>query len=75
MLEMMHEAFARHFGTALSAFIRSIAELEIKSVKQASYSEYISGHPQSHGHHGLLLPAFARQLHPGDCPWNYLPDH
>src|SRR5260221_8567680 len=28
MLEMMHEAFARHFGTALSAFIRSIAELE-----------------------------------------------
>jgi flagellar motor switch protein FliM len=45
MLEMMHEAFARHFGTALSAFIRSIAELEIKSVKQASYNEYISGIP------------------------------
>src|SRR5258708_6312093 len=45
MLEMMHEAFARHFGTALSAFIRSIAELEITSVKQASYNEYIAGIP------------------------------
>lgn len=45
MLEMMHEAFARHFGTGLSAFIRAIAELEIVSVKQASYSEYISSIP------------------------------
>jgi flagellar motor switch protein FliM len=45
MLEMMHEAFARHFGTGLSAFIRSIAELKIVSVKQASYSEYIAGIP------------------------------
>src|SRR5258708_30120831 len=45
MLEMMHEAFARHFGTGLSAFIRSIADLDIVSVKQASYSEYIAGIP------------------------------
>jgi flagellar motor switch protein FliM len=45
MLEMMHESFARHFGTALSAFIRTIAEVEVVSVKQASYAEYISKIP------------------------------
>lgn len=42
MLEMMHEAFARHFGTALSAFIRTIAEIEVTSVKQSSYGEYVN---------------------------------
>lgn len=45
MLEMMHEAFARHFGTALSSFIRTIAEIDIISVKQASFAEYINGVP------------------------------
>ncbi len=45
MLEMMHEAFARHFGTALSSFIRTIAEIDIISVKQASFSEYINAVP------------------------------
>lgn len=43
MLEMMHEAFARHFGTALSAFIRTIAEIQVTSVKQSSYGEYVNG--------------------------------
>jgi flagellar motor switch protein FliM len=43
MLEMMHEAFARHFGTALSAFIRTVAEIQVTSVKQASYGEYVNG--------------------------------
>src|ERR1035437_2774713 len=42
MLEMMHEAFARHFGTSLSAFIRSIADLQVISVKQSSYGEYVN---------------------------------
>lgn len=42
MLEMMHEAFARHFGTALSAFIRTIAEIDVTSVKQSSYAEYVN---------------------------------
>lgn len=43
MLEMMHEAFARNFGTTLSAFIRTIAEIEVVSVKQSSYGEYVNG--------------------------------
>jgi flagellar motor switch protein FliM len=43
MLEMMHEAFARHFGTALSAFIRTVAEIQVTSVRQASYGEYVNG--------------------------------
>jgi len=43
MLEMMHEAFARHFGTTLSSFIRTIAEISVTSVKQSSYGEYVNG--------------------------------
>ena len=42
MLEMMHEAFARNFGTSLSAFIRTIAEIATISVKQSSYGEYVN---------------------------------
>ena len=62
MLEMMHEAFARHFGTGLSAFIRSIADLEIVSVKQASYSEYISGIPNP-----TALTVFSFEPLHGNC--------
>lgn len=62
MLEMMHEAFARHFGTGLSAFIRSIAELEIVSVKQSSYSEYISGVPNP-----TALTVFSFEPLHGNC--------
>src|SRR5262245_49411846 len=45
MLEMMHEAFARTFGTTLSAFIRTVAEIEVTSVKQSSYGEYVNSLP------------------------------
>src|SRR6185369_6685740 len=41
MLEMMHESFARNFGTTLSTFIRTICEVKIVSVKQSTYAEYI----------------------------------
>src|SRR5665213_1252833 len=43
MVTMMHEAFARHFGTTLSAFIRTIAEIAVFSVRQSSYGEYVIG--------------------------------
>ena len=43
MLEMMHESFARHFGTALSTMIRTMAEVKVKSVKQQLYGDYING--------------------------------
>jgi flagellar motor switch protein FliM len=62
MLEMMHEAFARHFGTGLSAFIRSIADLDIVSVKQASYSEYIAGIPNP-----TALTVFSFEPLRGNC--------
>jgi flagellar motor switch protein FliM len=39
-IEMMHESFARHFGADLSAYIRTIAEVTVTSVKQLTYSEY-----------------------------------
>jgi flagellar motor switch protein FliM len=43
MIEMMHEGFARNFGTTLSTFIRTICEVKIISVKQSTYAEYV-GH-------------------------------
>jgi len=45
MIEMMHESFARHFGAALSTTIRTIAEVKILSVKQATYAEYVTTVP------------------------------
>ncbi len=42
MIEMMHESFARHFGAALSTYIRTIAEVKTVSVKQSTYGEYVS---------------------------------
>jgi flagellar motor switch protein FliM len=42
MIEMMHESFARNFGTTLSTFIRSICEVKIISVKQSTYADYVS---------------------------------
>jgi len=44
-IEMMHEAFARHFGADLSAYIRTIAEVTVTSVKQLPFSEYIEKIP------------------------------
>ncbi len=44
-IEMMHESFARHFGADLSAYIRTIAEITVTSVKQLTYSEYVERIP------------------------------
>jgi len=44
-IEMMHESFARHFGADLSAYIRTIAEINVTSVKQLTYSEYVERIP------------------------------
>ena len=44
-IEMMHEAFARHFGADLSAYIRTIAEVTVTSVKQMTFSEYVEKIP------------------------------
>jgi flagellar motor switch protein FliM len=62
MLEMMHEAFARHFGTALSAFIRTIAEIEVTSVKQSSYGEYVN-----HLNSSTALTVFSFEPLRGNC--------
>lgn len=62
MLEMMHEAFARHFGTALSAFIRTIAEIEVLSVKQSSYGEYVN-----HLNSPTALTVFSFEPLRGNC--------
>lgn len=44
-IEMMHEAFARHFGADLSGTIRTIAEVTVTSVRQMTFSEYVEKIP------------------------------
>lgn len=62
MLEMMHEAFARHFGTQLSSFIRTIAEIAVVSVKQSSYGEYVNSLPNP-----TALTVFSFEPLRGNC--------
>ncbi len=40
-LENMHDNFAGHFGSALSAILRSIVDVDLVSVDQITYSEFI----------------------------------
>lgn len=40
-LENMHDNFAGHFGSALSGVLRSITEVDLVSVDQITYSEFI----------------------------------
>lgn len=68
MLEMMHEAFARHFGTTLSAFIRTIAEINVVSVRQSSYGEYINGLPNP-----TALTVFSFEPLRGNCMFEFNP--
>ena len=40
-LENMHDNFAGHFGSALSALLRTIVDVDLVSVDQITYSEFI----------------------------------
>jgi flagellar motor switch protein FliM len=44
-LEGIHEGFARNFGAALSAFLRTIVEVRIGATEQLTYSEFIHSLP------------------------------
>jgi flagellar motor switch protein FliM len=44
-LEGIHEGFARNFGAALSAFLRTIVEVKIADTEQLTYSEFIHSLP------------------------------
>ncbi|MFA5864104.1 MAG: flagellar motor switch protein FliM [Phycisphaerae bacterium] len=44
-LEGIHEAFARNFGAALSAFLRTIVEVKIGDTEQLTYSEFLHSLP------------------------------
>ena len=46
-LQMLHETFARLSGTGLSAFFRSPVTLELISLEQVPYEEYLRGMNQS----------------------------
>src|SRR5690606_13541533 len=40
-LQTMHEGFGRNFGAALSALLRTIVEVQLTSVDQLTYSEFV----------------------------------
>jgi flagellar motor switch protein FliM len=40
-LESMHDNFAGHFGSVLSNILRSVAEVDLVSVDQITYSEFV----------------------------------
>lgn len=42
-LHMLHETFARHAGTSLSAFLRSPVSIELIALEQKPYEEYMRG--------------------------------
>jgi len=44
-LQSIHEAFARNFGAALSAFLRTIVETRVATIEQLTYSEFIHSLP------------------------------
>ncbi len=41
----LHESFARNFGAALSGFMRTIVDVELASVEQLTYSQFILSLP------------------------------
>ncbi len=41
----LHEGFARNFGAALSSFMRTIVDVELSSVEQLTYSQFILSLP------------------------------
>ena len=41
----LHEGFARNFGAALSGFMRTIIDVELSSVEQLTYSQFILSLP------------------------------
>lgn len=44
-LETIHESFARNFGAAMSAFLRSIVDCRVSSTEQLTYSEFLLSLP------------------------------
>ena len=44
-LQIVHESFARHFGTILSSTLRTVSHVALTSVSQVSYDNYVKDAP------------------------------
>ncbi|BAT71459.1 flagellar motor switch protein FliM [Thermosulfidibacter takaii ABI70S6] len=44
-LQFMHDRFARNFSSVLSTYLRSIVEVELVSIEQITYSEFLMALP------------------------------
>ncbi len=64
-LQSLHESFARNFGAALSALLRTIVEAKLISVDQLTYSEFV---------YSLEIPTCFNLLRPTPLEGNWILD-
>ena len=61
-IELLHEVFARAFGNALSGSLRTLARVELMSIDQITYDEYVRSAPNP-----TVLTTFNLSPLPGTC--------
>jgi flagellar motor switch protein FliM len=61
-LQAIHESFARNFGAALSAFLRTMVECRVATAEQLTYSEFIHSLPSPTCFTLLAAPQLTGQL-------------
>ena len=54
-LHMIHELFARNFSSSLSAYLRAFVEVNLVSVEQMSYSEFLQFIPEITSYNSISL--------------------
>lgn len=64
-LQSLHEGLGRNFGAALSALLRTIAEVKLVSVDQLTYSEFV---------YSLEIPTCFNLLRPKPLEGNWIVD-
>jgi flagellar motor switch protein FliM len=55
-LHFLHDRFARNVATSLSAYLRSATEVNVVSVEQFTYSEFLMSLPDPTAFYALALP-------------------
>jgi flagellar motor switch protein FliM len=55
-LHFLHDRFARNVATSLSAFLRSATEVNVVSVEQFTYSEFLMSLPDPTAFYAIALP-------------------
>src|SRR6185503_15961825 len=68
-LHFLHDRFARNIATSLSAYLRAISDIQIVSVEQFSYSEFLMSLTDPTAFYAIAIPPFeelgALEINPG----------